>query len=167
LGGGMGGSTRLVALNPTSPPLARAQPCPSRPSLAQSRGDGLGWTTGVIAMLQEKADALNAEKAVREERIMVRGSECWEKRGRAGGAVEAAYAPATLYVLWRVDHHPPSPCHWPHLLPLPLPPPPPQIIGQQITALWKRLATAEEEQTAFLESHAGIGDEVIAAVSGD
>jgi hypothetical protein len=58
-------------------------------------------------MLQSKAAGLTAEKAVREERIMV--------------------------------------------------------IGQQITALWKRLSTSEEEQTAFLESHAGIGDDVIAA----
>jgi hypothetical protein len=39
------------------------------------------------------------------------------------------------------------------------------IIGQQITTLWKRLATPEDEQTAFLESHAGIGDDVISAVS--
>jgi hypothetical protein len=39
------------------------------------------------------------------------------------------------------------------------------VMGQAITALWKRLATPEEEQTAFLEAHAGIGDDVIAAVS--
>lgn len=37
------------------------------------------------------------------------------------------------------------------------------VIGQQITALWKRLATPETEQTSFLESHAGIGDDVITA----
>ena len=37
------------------------------------------------------------------------------------------------------------------------------VIGQQITALWKRLATPESEQTAFLERHAGIGDDVIEA----
>lgn len=37
------------------------------------------------------------------------------------------------------------------------------VIGQQITALWKRLATPEAEQTSFLESHAGIGDDVITA----
>ena len=37
------------------------------------------------------------------------------------------------------------------------------IIGQQITALWKRLSTPEHEQTTFLESHAGIGDDVINA----
>jgi len=39
------------------------------------------------------------------------------------------------------------------------------IMGQGITTLWKRLATPEEEQTAFLEAHAGIGDDVIHAVS--
>ena len=38
------------------------------------------------------------------------------------------------------------------------------IMGQGITTLWKRLATPEEEQTAFLEAHAGIGDDVINAV---
>ena len=37
-------------------------------------------------------------------------------------------------------------------------------MGQGITTLWKRLATSEEEQTAFLEAHAGIGDDVIVAV---
>lgn len=36
--------------------------------------------------------------------------------------------------------------------------------SQAITTLWKRLATSEEEQTAFLEAHAGIGDDVIKAV---
>jgi hypothetical protein len=36
-------------------------------------------------------------------------------------------------------------------------------LGHAITSLWKRLATPEEEQTAFLEAHAGIGDGVIAA----
>lgn len=70
-------------------------------------GEGLGWTTGAIAELQRRCGALQAEKAAREERIMV--------------------------------------------------------IGQQITALWKRLATPEAEQTAFLERHAGIGDDVIEA----
>ena len=39
-------------------------------------------------------------------------------------------------------------------------------MGQGITTLWKRLATPEEEQTAFLEAHAGIGDDVINAVRG-
>jgi hypothetical protein len=39
------------------------------------------------------------------------------------------------------------------------------VMGQGITTLWKRLATPEEEQTAFLEAHAGIGDDVISAVS--
>ena len=38
------------------------------------------------------------------------------------------------------------------------------VMGQGITTLWKRLATSEEEQTAFLEAHAGIGDDVIQAV---
>jgi len=38
------------------------------------------------------------------------------------------------------------------------------VMGQGITTLWKRLATPEEEQTAFLEAHAGIGDDVISAV---
>ena len=37
--------------------------------------------------------------------------------------------------------------------------------GEQIMALWKRLATPEEEQNAFLEAHAGLGNDVIAAVS--
>ena len=34
------------------------------------------------------------------------------------------------------------------------------VIGKEITALWKRLATPEAEQTGFLEAHAGIGDQV-------
>jgi hypothetical protein len=74
-----------------------------------ARGDvaALGWTPGAIAMLTQRCAALQAEKAAREERIMV--------------------------------------------------------IGQHITALWKRLATPEAEQTAFLERHAGIGDDVIEA----
>jgi hypothetical protein len=74
-----------------------------------ARGDvaALGWTTDVIALLTQRCGALQAEKAAREERIMV--------------------------------------------------------IGQHITALWKRLATPETEQTAFLERHAGIGDDVIEA----
>jgi hypothetical protein len=106
---------RLRALRPylthplPFPPFSSSSP-PSPPSSsnhAQHKGAGLGWTTAAISMLQTKAAALNAEKAVREERIMV--------------------------------------------------------IGQQITALWKRLSTPEEEQTSFLESHAGIGDDVIAA----
>ena len=36
-------------------------------------------------------------------------------------------------------------------------------IGREITSLWKRLGTDEDAQTAFLEAHAGIGDDVIAA----
>jgi len=74
-----------------------------------ARGDvaALGWTTAAIALLTRRCAALQAEKAAREERIMV--------------------------------------------------------IGQHITALWKRLATPEAEQTAFLERHAGIGDDVIEA----
>ncbi len=80
-------------------------------SISRGEFDSLGWSTHVIARLRGKIDALLAEKAAREERIMV--------------------------------------------------------MGQAITALWKRLATPEEEQTAFLEAHAGIGDDVIAAVSGE
>ena len=74
-----------------------------------ARGDvaALGWTTATIALLTQRCATLQAEKAAREERIMV--------------------------------------------------------IGQHITALWKRLATPEAEQTAFLERHAGIGDDVIEA----
>jgi hypothetical protein len=70
--------------------------------------DSLGWVPAVVTRLAQKAETLLAEKAAREERIMV--------------------------------------------------------MGQSITALWKRLATPEDEQTAFLEAHAGIGDDVIAAV---
>lgn len=39
-------------------------------------------------------------------------------------------------------------------------------VGAEIMALWKRLATPEDEQAAFLEEHAGLGDAVIAAVRG-
>jgi hypothetical protein len=70
----------------------------------------LGWGTAVIDTLRGKVAALTAEKAAREEKIMV--------------------------------------------------------MGQRITTLWKRLSTSEEEQTAFLEAHAGIGDDVIQAVRG-
>jgi len=77
------------------------------PALAGAAARALGWTPATLAALEARQRALQAEKAAREERIMV--------------------------------------------------------IGQQITALWKRLATTEAEQTSFLESHAGIGDEVIAA----
>lgn len=76
--------------------------------IARGMLDSLGWAPAVGARLAQKAEVLLAEKAAREERIM--------------------------------------------------------IMGQSITALWKRLATPEEEQTAFLEAHAGIGDDVIAAV---
>lgn len=78
--------------------------------IARGTLDSLGWAPAVGALLEAKAQALVAEKAAREERIMV--------------------------------------------------------MGQSITALWKRLATPEDEQTAFLEAHAGIGDDVIAAVRG-
>jgi hypothetical protein len=37
-------------------------------------------------------------------------------------------------------------------------------IGKCITTLWGRLSTPVEEQTAFMESHCGLGDAVIAAV---
>jgi hypothetical protein len=37
-------------------------------------------------------------------------------------------------------------------------------MGKQITALWKRLSTPEEEQMQFLENHAGLGEETIVAV---
>jgi len=77
-------------------------------AIARGELDALGWGEPVVERLQQKAAALLAEKAAREERIMV--------------------------------------------------------MGQAITALWKRLATPEDEQTAFLEAHAGIGDDVIAAV---
>lgn len=39
-------------------------------------------------------------------------------------------------------------------------------IGGEITSLWKRLATPEDEQTQFLEAHAGLGDATIEAVRG-
>jgi hypothetical protein len=38
-------------------------------------------------------------------------------------------------------------------------------IGRNITTLWGRLSTPQEEQTAFMESHCGLGDSVILAVS--
>lgn len=37
-------------------------------------------------------------------------------------------------------------------------------IGEGITALWARLKTPEAEQQAWLESHSGLGNGVIAAV---
>ncbi len=36
-------------------------------------------------------------------------------------------------------------------------------IGERITVLWEKLDTPEGEQTTFLESHNGLGDDVIAA----
>lgn len=38
-------------------------------------------------------------------------------------------------------------------------------MGKQVTELWKRLSTPEAEQTAFLEEHAGLGEDTIAAVA--
>jgi hypothetical protein len=40
-----------------------------------------------------------------------------------------------------------------------------RTIGEEITVLWEKLETPEGEQTKFLESHNGIGDDVIEAVS--
>ncbi len=36
-------------------------------------------------------------------------------------------------------------------------------IGERITVLWEKLETPEDEQTRFLGSHNGIGDDVIEA----
>jgi len=38
-------------------------------------------------------------------------------------------------------------------------------IGERITVLWEKLETPEDEQTRFLGSHNGIGDDVIGACS--